>query len=136
MLICNPNTLWYGRCTYQYECTYNASVYRLKIRIDWNGVIEKRRNDLLHSISITNGIPTVAFPTALFMVLSMIKDGYEDYARPLLDKKENNKCTMHKKMRGSSPFENYKGCADFITMNPDTECIGGKGYYFYDSVRG
>jgi len=42
-------------------------------------------------ISITGGIPTIAPPLMFIMLLTMIKDVYEDYQRYLADQEENYK---------------------------------------------
>ena len=38
----------------------------------------------------TEGLPTLYLPLFLITMLSMIKDGYEDYIHYLSDKKENH----------------------------------------------
>lgn len=40
-------------------------------------------------ISISNGQPAMAPPLAFVVIVSMIKDGYEDYKRHKSDDKEN-----------------------------------------------
>ena len=40
-------------------------------------------------ISISNGQPAMAPPLSFVVILSMIKDGYEDYKRHKSDKAEN-----------------------------------------------
>lgn len=45
-------------------------------------------------VSITHGIPTILPPLAFIVMLTMIKDVYEDYKRYKSDQEENNKETL------------------------------------------
>jgi phospholipid-transporting ATPase len=45
---------------------------------------------LIPSISLTGGLPTVAVPLAIVVIVNMIKDGIEDYRRHVSDNKENS----------------------------------------------
>uniref|UniRef100_A0A0G4GZW6 Phospholipid-transporting ATPase n=1 Tax=Chromera velia CCMP2878 TaxID=1169474 RepID=A0A0G4GZW6_9ALVE len=44
---------------------------------------------MVPQISTTNGIPTLALPLTLVVVVAMIKDGVEDYRRHVSDREEN-----------------------------------------------
>ena len=46
------------------------------------------------AVSLTKGIPTVLFPLVVIVIITMIKDGYEDYKRYKSDQEENNKQTI------------------------------------------
>ena len=52
---------------------------------------------IIPSISISNGKPAMAFPLFCVVLVSMVKDGFEDYRRHLCDNKENkiNKTKMY-----------------------------------------
>jgi len=43
----------------------------------------------IKSISISNGKPAMALPLTVVVIVSMIKDAFEDYKRAQADKKEN-----------------------------------------------
>lgn len=45
-------------------------------------------------VSNTEGIPTIFFPLGFIVILSMIKDFFEDYKRKKSDSAENNKFTQ------------------------------------------
>jgi phospholipid-transporting ATPase len=45
---------------------------------------------LIPSISLTGGLPTVAVPLAIVVIVNMIKDSIEDYRRHVSDNKENS----------------------------------------------
>ena len=45
---------------------------------------------LIPSISLTGGLPTVAVPLAIVVIVNMVKDGIEDYRRHVSDSKENS----------------------------------------------
>ena len=45
---------------------------------------------LIPAISLTGGLPTVAVPLAIVVIVNMIKDGIEDYRRHSSDNKENS----------------------------------------------
>jgi len=45
----------------------------------------------IKSISISNGVPVMAGPLVVVILVSMVKDAYEDYKRHNSDAKENNK---------------------------------------------
>ena len=44
---------------------------------------------MIDKISISNGQPAMLAPLAFVIILSMIKDGFEDYKRHKEDKAEN-----------------------------------------------
>ena len=46
------------------------------------------------NVTTSNGIPTYLPPLLTIMILTMIKDGYEDYKRYKSDEEENNKKTL------------------------------------------
>ena len=45
----------------------------------------------IKSISISNGQPAMALPLGTIVLISMLKDAYEDYKRHQADKSENLK---------------------------------------------
>lgn len=45
---------------------------------------------MIKPISITNGVPTIGGSLIIIMILSMIKDFFEDYKRWQSDHKENH----------------------------------------------
>ena len=45
----------------------------------------------IRSISISNGNPAMAFPLTVIVIISMIKDAYEDLKRHKADKAENER---------------------------------------------
>ena len=45
-------------------------------------------------VSNTNGFPTIFFPLGFIVILSMLKDFFEDYKRKKSDSAENNKLTQ------------------------------------------
>jgi phospholipid-transporting ATPase len=49
---------------------------------------------MIKLVSITGGIPTILPPLAFIVLLTMIKDVYEDYKRYKSDEEENNKETL------------------------------------------
>ena len=50
----------------------------------------------IKSISITNGIPTNALPLTGVVIVSMLKDAFEDYKRHVADREENtSKATVY-----------------------------------------
>ena len=51
-------------------------------------------------ISISGGEPTMLPPLVLVIMISMIKDGYEDYCRHIEDAAENNaRCSIFNRRR-------------------------------------
>ena len=44
---------------------------------------------MIPAVSISNGFPTYGIPLVLVIVLSMIKDAYEDYKKSVNDRIEN-----------------------------------------------
>ena len=48
---------------------------------------------LIPDVSDSNGLPTYLPPLMIIVILSMIKDGLEDYKRYKSDQEENNKET-------------------------------------------
>jgi hypothetical protein len=50
----------------------------------------------IKSISISDGKPAMAVPLTVIVVISMMKDAYEDYKRHVADSSENLKeCTVY-----------------------------------------
>lgn len=46
------------------------------------------------NVTISKGIPTILAPLSFIVLLSMVKDGFEDYKRYKSDQEENNKQTF------------------------------------------
>lgn len=49
---------------------------------------------MIEVISISGGKPAMAMPLAFVVVVSMVKDAFEDYKRHAADAKENDSFTM------------------------------------------
>ena len=50
----------------------------------------------IKSISISDGKPAMAVPLTIIVLVSMMKDAYEDYKRHVADGSENlKKCTVY-----------------------------------------
>ena len=71
-------------------------------------------------ISISGGEPTMLPPLVLVVLISMIKDGYEDYCRHIEDDAENNaRCSIFNKRKNiweASRWGDVK-VGDFIKVN-------------------
>jgi phospholipid-transporting ATPase len=62
---------------------------------------------MIDLISISNGQPAMALPLSFVVLLSMIKDAFEDYKRSKADSKENDSLTLvfDSKSRSFNPIE-------------------------------
>lgn len=75
-------------------------------------------------ISISNGKSAMAFPLVIVILVSMIKDAYEDYKRHMNDDKENNStCQIYDKESKSFHQRRWRDiwCGDIIKLQSDDE---------------
>ena len=76
---------------------------------------------MIELISISNGKPAMAAPLVMVVIVSMVKDGYEDYKRHMNDDKENTSDSRCLDSKGSFELKEWQKliCGDIVKIRCD-----------------